>query len=178
MALLGAVGYVLVHRPPGVVLNVMPAPPTPLPTPMPETVRCHVVGAVHAPGVYTLPSGALAQDAIEAAGGATEDADLERLNLAAPVQDHEQIIVPRRSSDLSPELPSRTGESNSQLVNINTADDEALQTLPGIGPTLAERIIEYRTAHGLFQTVDELIQVKGIGETKLEQLRPLITVEP
>lgn len=180
IALAGAVGYGLVHRPRPLVLNVLPPQPTSLPTPRPTaaSVRCHVVGAVRTPGVYTLPPGALVQDAILAAGGPSDDADLERLNLATTVQDQEQIIVPKRSVTLRFDAPMTIVESDDGLVNINTADSERLQTLPRIGPVLAERVINYRQEHGPFTTVDDLILVKGIGEATLERLRPLTTVGP
>jgi len=180
LALIGAVGYGLAHRPPPIVLTVLPPQPTPLPTPKPTAapVRCHVVGAVDAPGVYTLPPGALVQDAIQMAGGPREDADLEQLNLAAEIQDQEQIVVPRRSANVRPDTPGTPGGSDEGLVNINTADSDTLQTLPRIGPVLAERIIEYRDEHGPFVDVADLVLVKGIGEATLEQLRPLITSGP
>jgi competence protein ComEA len=173
LALIGAVGYGLAHRPPPLTLAVLPPPPTPLPTatPSPAPLHCHVVGPVNAPGVYTLPPGATVQDAIRAAGGPSADADLERLNLAVVVQGQQQIVVPRRQ--VAPGAPGGTG---SGLLDINAADSETLQTLPGIGPVLAGRIIEYRDEHGPFATVDDLINVKGIGQATLEKLRPLIAV--
>ena len=175
LALAAAVGYGLAHRPPPVTLIVLPPQPTSLPTPMPTAAPlcCHVTGQVIAPGVYTLSPGAEVQDAIQAAGGASVDADLERLNLAAVVQDHQQIVVPRRRTDSN----ALDGPS-AGLVNINTAGSETLQTLPGIGPALAGRIIDYRDAHGPFVAVEDLLNVKGIGEVTLEKLRPLISVGP
>jgi competence protein ComEA len=175
LALAAAVGYGLAHRPPPVTLIVLPPQPTSLPTPTPTAAPlcCHVTGQVIAPGVYTLSPGAEVQDAIQAAGGASVDADLERLNLAAVVQDHQQIVVPRRSTDSN----ALDGPS-AGLVNINTAGSETLQTLPGIGPALAGRIIDYRDAHGPFVAVEDLLNVKGIGEVTLEKLRPLISVGP
>jgi competence protein ComEA len=180
LALFGAVGYGLVHRPPPLVLTVLPPQPTSLPTPKPTAapVHCHVIGAVRTPGVYTLPPGALVQDAILVAGGPSDDADLERLNLATVVQDQEQIVVPKRSAALKFDAPGNIVGSDDGLVNVNTADGERLETLPRIGPVLAERIIDYRDQHGPFAAVDDLILVKGIGEATLEQLRPLITVGP
>lgn len=173
LALAGAVGYGLLHRPPPLTFTVLPPQPTPLPTPTPSAapVRCHVVGPVSAPGVYTLPPGARVQDALRAAGGATGEADLERLNLAAVIQDQQQIVVPKRQA--TPLPGAGTG-----LVNVNTAGSETLQTLPGVGPVIADRIIAYREAHGLFATIDDLIAVKGVGEMTLEKLRPLIIVGP
>jgi competence protein ComEA len=147
------------------------------------SVRCHIVGAVLTPGVYTLPSNARIQDAIAAAGGPALDADLEQLNLAAAVLDQQQIIVPTRAS--SPRASSQgravTNEDSlfvPRLVDINEADSKTLQTLPGIGPVLAERIIAYRDEHGPFASVEELASIKGIGPATLEQLRFLITAGP
>jgi competence protein ComEA len=180
LALVGAAGYGLAHRPPPLNFTVLPPPPTPLPTPAPTAapVRCHVVGAVNAPGVYSLPPGSLVQDAIQSAGGPAADANLEQLNLAAVIQDQEQIVVPQRQAASAPGAPDAPEGSATGLVNINTADSETLQTLPGIGPALAGRIIDYRDEHGPFVTVDDLTAVKGIGEATLEKLRPLITVGP
>ena len=178
LALVGAVSYGLVHRPSPLVLNVWPAQATPLPTPVPTTavVRCHVVGPVAAPGVYTLPPGSLVEDAIRAAGGPTADADLDRLNLAEKVHDQTQIVVPTCTEVRTRNLLDPPVQTELDLININTSDADTLQTLPGIGPVLADRIIYYRDLIGYFDAVDDLIAVKGIGETKLEQLRPLITV--
>jgi competence protein ComEA len=180
--LAGAVGFGLMHRPAPIALNVLPPAPTALPTaqPTPGRLRVHVEGPVKAPGVYELPPGALVQEALQAAGGATTDADLQRLNLAAEVQDQQQIIVPRRSVVATPDsLPVRAQQIDIGVqVNINTADSETLQTLPGIGPVIAARIIEYRNAHGDFVDVEQLIEVKGIGEKIMDNLRSLITIGP
>lgn len=159
---------------------MLPPQPTPLPTPLPTPgpLCCHVVGPVNSPGVYTLPPGSRVQDALQAAGGPTADADLERLNLAAVVQDQDQIIVPRRTMGLTPGSSPSVRGSSIDLVNVNTADSETLQTLPGIGPVLAGRIIDYRNAHGPFDTVESLMEVKGIGAATLEKLRLLITLGP
>jgi len=178
LALAGAVGYGLTHRPPALVLTVLPPPPTALPTFTPgagaglKSSCSHVVGAVHAPGVYTLPRGARVRDAIRAAGGATADADLERVNLAALVQDQQQIVVPGLAAYTS----GGPGVGGEALVDVNIADCAMLQTLPGIGPVMAERIIAYREANGPFHRLEDLIQVKGIGEATLEKLRPCVTI--
>jgi len=179
LLLLGSLGYGLAHRPPSLAFTVLPPAPTPLPTPAPTPapVRCHVVGAVNAPGVYTLPPGAMVQQAVAAAGGPAAAADLESVNLATAVQDQQQIVVPWRPA------AGRSGEGIPEggaaaLININTADSAALETLPGIGPALAGRIIAYREENGPFGTVDDLLNVKGIGEVTLDKLRPLISVGP
>jgi competence protein ComEA len=180
-ALVGAAGYGLAYRPAPTVLKVQPPPPTPLPTGTRTAAPAcfHIVGAVEAPGVYTLPPGSRVQDAIEVAGGPTSDADLDRLNLAALLQDQDQIFVPRRNLPTIEDSPqSEQHGEHPPLLNINSADSETLQTLPGIGPVLADRIIAYREEHGLFATVDDLKSVKGIGDKTLDELRPLITAGP
>lgn len=143
-------------------------------------VVVHIAGAVHDPGVIQVVSSARVHEAIEAAGGATARADLSALNLAAPLVDGEQIYVPEageeahQHSQSGPANPG--GAAAGAPVNINSADATTLQTLPGIGPALAERIIAHREVHGRFGTVDELVAVSGIGPATLSQLRDLVTV--
>jgi competence protein ComEA len=150
-------------------------------------VVVHVVGAVAAPGVQRLPAGARVTDAIEAAGGATADADLARVNLAATVTDGIQIVVPRPGEMVAPAAPvAPAGGSGSAgtsgapdggtPVNVNTAGAVELEELPGVGPATAAAIIAHRDEFGPFATVDQLIDVRGIGEVKLEQLRARATV--
>jgi competence protein ComEA len=182
LALSGAVIYGLAHRSPPVILTVLPPPPTALPTasPPPRPIRVHIAGAVAAPGVRTLPPGATVYDAVKAAGGLASDADISRINLAAGAQDGQQILVPHQDSALAPKdgaFPTNRGTA-SGTVDINTANKERLETLPGIGPVLADRIIAYRQANGPFLTLDDLLAVKGIGEATLEKLSPWITLEP
>jgi competence protein ComEA len=178
-ALVGAIAFGLARRPSPIILNVLPPQPTRMSTPAPTAgiVSCHIVGPVKAPGVYSLPAGALVQDALQAAGGPTGEADVERLNLATQVRDQQQIIVPRRVAEPTPGPDNvRTKEIGIDVVvDINTADSETLQGLPGIGPVLAGRIIDYRNQIGLFKNIDELVDVKGIGDKILDRLRPLIT---
>lgn len=137
----------------------------------------HAAGAVTTPGVYRLRSGSRVADLLTAAGGATPDADLDQLNLAAPLADGERILVPRRGEAVSAAPASGTGSSRSSTkVDLNTATAEELDKLPGIGPATAEAIIRHRETHGRFRSVTELLEVRGIGEAKLEQLRPLVKV--
>jgi competence protein ComEA len=171
--------------------------PTPAPTATPHPVRVYVTGAVLKSDVYVLPAGSIVKDALLAAGGATADADLERINLAVQLYDQQQIYVPSRGQETLPAPlvsdaatpadeasaaddasagDTRAGTSLS-TININTASVDALETLPGIGPTYAQRIIDYRVEHGAFATVEQLTEVKGIGPATLDKLRHLITVD-
>lgn len=141
----------------------------------------HVVGAVVAPGVVTVPSGARAVDAVAAAGGMTPDADPAEVNLAAPLADGQQVVVPRpgEAVPVAPVgAPAAGGSSAGPAapLDVNTASAAELDALPGIGPVLAGRIVETRDAHGPFAAVDELVEVPGIGDAVLERLRPLVRV--
>ena len=137
------------------------------------TVVLHVVGQVVEPGLVTLPAGARVADAIEAAGGAVAEADLSAVNLARIVTDGEQILVPR-PGEAVPEAGG--GGSGSGLVNLNAANTGTLETLPGIGPVLAQRIVDWRADHGRFTSVDELTEISGIGPALLDGVRDLVTV--
>ena len=133
----------------------------------------HVVGAVRRPGLYRLRDGARVADAVSRAAGATRGADLALINLAAPVADGAQVVVPRRQA-VAEGAGTATG-SASGPVRLNTATLEQLDALPGIGPSTAQRILDYRQENGAFATVDELDAVPGIGPARLEQLRDLVT---
>jgi competence protein ComEA len=145
-----------------------------------ESVLAHAVGAVRRPGLYELVAGDRVADLIEAAGGPTRAADLDRVNLAAPVTDGTQIIVPRRGDPVAPTPGPSAGATGSDTpaapVNINLAGPDELETLPGVGPATAAAIIEYRDANGPFASTDELIDVPGIGEAKLAAVADLVTV--
>jgi len=155
--------------------------PSPTPTPTP-VVKVHVLGAVTHPGVVTLSDGARVEDAIAAAGGLTPDADPALLNLAAVVADGSQIVIGTvgdPAGEVNGSSGGSTGASSSGTgvkVNINTASETELETLPGIGPVTAGKIIAYRTDHGKFSTVDELQEVSGIGPKTMAQLEPYVTV--
>jgi competence protein ComEA len=137
----------------------------------------HVAGAVHRPGLYELPDGSRVNDAVHAAGGAAKDADLDSLNLASKLKDGDKVLVPRKGGG-GAQAPSSgaTAASSGGLVNLNTATAADLETLPGVGPATAQKIIAYRTDHGGFRTVDDLLNVAGIGPRKLDQIRPHVTV--
>jgi competence protein ComEA len=140
------------------------------PADAPELV-VHVAGAVRQPGLYTLEEGSRIDDAIARAGGATGKAMLDAVNLAAPVADGQQIVVPARGSSGS--APGGAATPGGR-VHLNTATLEQLDTLPGIGPVTAQKILDYRDEKGAFQSVDELDAVPGIGPARLEQLRELV----
>jgi competence protein ComEA len=148
-------------------------------------VVVHVAGAVVAPGVQRLPGGARVDDAVDAAGGATPDADLGRINLAAVLIDGQQVYV-LRVGEAPPSAPTASAgsatantagtEGQGALVDINTASATQLEELPGVGPITAQAIISHREQSGPFASVDDLLDVRGIGEAKLEALRDLATV--
>ena len=141
----------------------------------------HAAGAVVRPGVYPVAAGARVADVVEAAGGPAPDADLQQLNLAAKVADGERVYVPRRGEVLPvPVGPGTadpgTGRSATGPVDLNTATADQLEALPGVGPATAQAILDYRREHGRFRSVDELIDVRGIGEAKLAALRSKVRV--
>jgi competence protein ComEA len=151
------------------------------PTTESSTVVVHVAGAVLRPGVYELATQARVVDAVTAAGGLAEGADEVRLNLAAPLSDGERVYVPLVGEDLPPSLgPSGSapvaGAAVGGPVDLNAADEAALDALPGVGPATAAAIVEHRQRIGRFTSVEQLLDVRGIGEAKLEALRDLVTV--
>jgi competence protein ComEA len=146
-------------------------------------VTVHVAGAVRRPGVYRLRQGERVDDALQRAGGATRRADLSAVNLAAKVEDGRQILVPVRArtapaATAAPAAPGAPGApaAPAQPVNLNTATLEQLDTLDGIGPGLAQAILQYREEHGGFGSVDDLAQVPGIGEKRMATLREQVQV--
>jgi competence protein ComEA len=134
----------------------------------------HVVGAVREPGLYRLREGSRVADAVERAGGATPKADLALVNLAAPVADGTQILVPARSRARAGGGGSSSGGAEGGPVHLNTATVEELDTLPGVGPVTAQKIVDFREENGAFASVDELDAVPGIGPARLEELRKLV----
>lgn len=149
-------------------------------------VIIHITGAVNNPGVYQLKSTDRIIDAVKIAGGATEEANLDAVNLASLLKDGQKIIIPYRivgspeenSGDNSfKNIDSIYASSYSDKININTANSNLLQSLPGIGPVLSERIIEYRSKNGFFSSIDDIKDVSGIGEKKFEGIKDLICVQ-
>jgi competence protein ComEA len=145
-------------------------------------VFVHVAGAVRKPGVYTLRAGSRVADAVERAGGARGSADLSAVNLAAKLEDGRQVLVPKRVGGgvAAAAATGATGATVSgapvQPIDLNTATLEQLDTLDGVGPATAQKIIDYRTEHGGFSSVDELGQVSGIGEKRMAALRDHVRV--
>src|SRR5512132_3488492 len=161
----------------GTTTQAEPLPPPPAAaagvTGLPSSrVVVAVVGAVRRPGVYRLRQGSRIADAVARAGGSTAKADLAQVNLAAPLADGEQVVVPRRGT------PGAAGSASPGApagpVQLSTATLEQIDTLPGVGPSTAQKILDYREKHGAFSSVDELDAVPGIGPKRLEQLRELV----
>jgi len=151
----------------------------------PIAIFVHIVGEVNNPGVFQLADGTRVYDVLQMAGGATAYADLTRINLASFLRDAMQIIVPAIGDDISDvfiyadatESPAvHTPAQAGGLINVNTASLAELQTLPGVGPVLAENIIEFRESHGNFSSIDELMNVARIGPATLDRLRDFVTV--
>lgn len=160
----------------------------------PETAFVHVVGEVHKPGVVAIPGTSRIQDAVEAAGGLTPDAVVDHVNLAEPVTDGAHIVIPDAEGDQklaagsvnsATSVPGNnsgqppkasSAPSSSGLVNLNTATAAELETLPRVGPVMAQRIIDHRDSVGGFKSVEELDDVSGIGPAMLSSLTPLVTV--
>ena len=140
-----------------------------LPTSTPGLLTVYVSGAVANPGVYTLPEGSRVDAVVEAAGGFAPGAESERVNLAALLEDGQQIDVPGIIS---------TNHINAGRVNINSATVSELDTLPGIGPTTAQTIVDYRLQHGAFQIIQDIQNVPGIGPATYDRIKDYITIEP
>lgn len=159
-------------------------------SPKPTADVVHVAGAVRNPGIVTLPGGSRVHEAITAAGGAAPDAQLSVVNLAAILQDGQQLYVPTSeevergnytavTDAAGPPAPGKPAPGQDigapAIVNVNSASVEQLSTLPGVGPVLSQRIVEWRNAHGAFRTVEELDAVAGIGPKMMQSLRDLVT---
>lgn len=143
-------------------------------TSTPAFVVVHVAGAVRRPGVYELSEGARVSDALELAGGVLPRADLTLLNLAEVLIDGRQIVVSRRG-EMSATIP-QPGATTTAVVDLNTADQTTLESVPGIGPVKAAAILAYRAEIGAFTGIDQLLEVTGIGAATLESLRPYVTL--
>lgn len=156
---------------------------TPRPTATPVAITVEVRGAVAKPGVYNLPAGSRVQDALTLAGDVASNAETRNLNLARKLNDGEQLYVLAAGEATAPPLPS-PGKGAPTVVkppagkiNINSATVAELDTLPGIGPAIAQRIVDYRAQNGAFKSIEELKKVRGIGDAMFEQVKELITVQ-
>ena len=186
-------GFVLA----GVLIFVARAPAgqpivlQPAPTKAPLAV--HVIGAVPRPGLYEFAEGARNQDAIDAAGGLLSSANVDAINLAALLTDGQQLNIPYLEGQAPAEestslelpgssanneisTPESSSSTNGELININTATLEELDSLPGIGPTIAQRIIDYRNENGPFSTIEEIMDVSGVGPATFDEIENMITV--
>ena len=179
LAVVGALHFWL-QRPAREPLEILPPPaPSPAlaPTVTPPSLRVHVTGAVLHPDVYRLPAASIVEDALQAAGGAATDADLTRINLAQELRDQQQVYVPRIGErDVPPATDSDRQAAPTAGININTATAAELDALPGIGPLLSQRIVDWREAHGPFATIADIKQVPGIGDVIFERIKDRITV--
>ena len=154
------------------------------PAPTSEPIQVHIAGAVVRPGLYDLPEDSRVMDAVEAAGGFVAEADKNSINLAARLEDAQRLDIPYVAGYIpdveqgfvviSEGTPSPL--AGEELVNINTASLEELDTLPGIGPTTAQKIIDYREENGPFATIEDIVNVSGIGAATYEDIKDLITV--
>jgi len=193
-------GLVFVWRQPSTEpIEILPAEasatpipsPTALPTATPAPLRIYITGAVVNSDVYYLPPGSIIRDAIAAAGGLTSAADPERINQALELRDQQQIHIPHRGEDNPPppvqggqdvtdqsQPPENsTGPISGSQINLNTATLDQLDALPGIGPAIAQRILDYRENAGGFSGAEEITQVSGIGEATFAKIKDMITVE-
>jgi len=179
-----SMGFLLMRRaapPPEIQLPRAQAAPAPAAPPTSADVTVHVAGDVVRPGIVKVASGARMADALAAVGGPRPDADLDQVNLAAKVGDGDRVYVPRRGEAL-PSAPGGatagggTSSAKAGPVDLNSAGPDELDSLPGVGPATAKAIVDYRTRHGRFRSVDDLLAVPGIGPAKLATLKPLARV--
>jgi len=174
--------YVILKRPepasPPLVITLQPRPTAEPATPTPATINVYVSGAVNKPDVYALPLNSIVKDAIFAAGGATDEADLDRINLATKLADQMQVYVPSQGEAAVPVSNGSAPGAATDKININTASVEELDKLPGIGPSLANAIIDYRTKNGPFKQIEDINDVKGIGDALFEKIKEQIAVGP
>jgi competence protein ComEA len=184
--LLAGVVFFVSRLPSGETIALLPAPTL-------APIAVDVTGAVVRPGLYKFPDGSRIQDAIDAAGGLLADADTKAINLAARLEDGKQLDIPYKEgtapaaateapvfsySEPDGTNPVSTSESpnDAELIDINTATLEQLDTLPGVGPATAQKIIDYRTTNGPFGTIEDIMKVPGIGPATFDNMQSLITV--
>lgn len=153
-----------------------------LPPPTPHPMQVHISGSVVKPGVYAMPQGAIVQDALQAAGGPIDGTALDAVNLAQPVHDGERLYFPSQSelatsgATAFPAVIEAAGEGVKDRIDLNRATAPELEMLPGIGPSLAQKIVDFRDQQGPFGSVDDLMDVPGIGPAKMEAVKDLVVV--
>ena len=177
LAIAGGAAVLVTSRPEPVEIVINPPPPTGTPSPSstPAPLLVYVTGAVENPEqTIELPAGSRVQDAVDAAGGFTADADLTAVNVVGILRDGDQVHIPEISDDASTVIATPSG---GDIVRVNTATVEELQALPGIGPALAQRIIDYRDENGVFTSLDDLDAVSGVGPALLENIADLIAFD-
>jgi competence protein ComEA len=186
-AIVAVGGMTLAQRTQPAAIEILPPVPSPTPAPSatPRPLRVYITGAVNNPDVYELPAGSIVADAVRAAGDFDDEAARELINLALPLSDGMQVHVPALVDDASqpvqqpatPPVISSAPQPAGTMVNINTADANELDTLPGVGPATAKNIVDYRQANGPFARIEQIMDVSGIGPAKFEQMKEMITVE-
>lgn len=141
-----------------------------------QEIIIHIAGAVENEGIIKLKEESRIADAIEMAGGLTIEADIKNVNLAQKVQDGQKIYIPEKGEEIETNIETKEMQNDNQKININTATQTQLETLSGIGPSTAQKIIEYRNKNGKFEDIEEIKNVSGIGESKYESIKEDITV--
>jgi competence protein ComEA len=176
-ALVVSLAVLLVRRPeaPRIVVQQAPIARAAASPPVPERLVVQLSGEVIAPGVYQLPVGARIEDALKAAGGATESGDIHRLNLAARLADGQQIVVPKRVSPLLAPAADALSPTPGRL-NLNVASVAQLDRLPGVGPVTAQRIVAYREQHGPFTSIEQLRQANLVNASTYEKIKELVGI--
>lgn len=187
---IGSVGSMAINTwinwndPAPIYFEPAPPTPTPMPTSTPEPVTIFINGQVEQPGIYTLPYDSMVQDALNAAGGFTAEAFEDVVNLAQPLTDGMQVYIPAKDDSAVVAIPlistppmTSKDELSSGLINLNSASKAELETLPGVGPSTAQKILDHREDNGPFTTIEAVMDVAGIGPAKFEQMAEFITTD-
>lgn len=178
--IIGSGALLLSSRPEPVQITINPPIPTPTsePSSTPSPIMVYVTGAVNTPEITVeLPHNSRVMDAISAAGGLSTDADEVAINMAGILRDGDQVHVPAMSENITDEPDILATKSGGNIIYINTATQAELETLPGVGPALAERIIAYREENGAFASLEDLDEVSGVGEAMLENIKDLVSFD-
>lgn len=177
LAAAGGTYYGLYSEEQAVVLDAAAIAESSLPK---QEITVYVTGAVNKPGLVKVPEGARAADAVNACGGLLPTADGEKINMAQSLKDGQQLKVPEKAGTNgktdSGKMDKTKAADSGEKVNINTADEKALDTLPGVGPAMAKRIIEYRESEGAFQSIEDIKKIRGIGEAKFAKMKDKICI--